>query len=124
MCKSNIGRPGRNSAKKSEKLQQVTLNSVRNVLTDELITQSCQDVNYRFRDRLLNPTVTVLHMVMAALWPEDSFNACWHVLWDNFVSCFPEHKGKSPSRGRVAEARGRIKGVRYNIGEAGFGFEV
>ena len=108
MCKSNIGRPGRNSEKKSQKLQQVTLNSVRNVLTDELITQSCQDVSHRFRDRTLNPVVTVLHMVMAALWPEDSFNGCWQVLWDNFVSSFPEHTGQCPSRGRVAEARGRL----------------
>lgn len=44
MCKSNIGRRGQNSERKSEKLQQVTLNSVRNVLTNELIAESCQDV--------------------------------------------------------------------------------
>ncbi len=52
--------------------------------------------------------VTVLHMILSALWPEESFNACWQVLWDTFVSWFPQFQGKSPSRRRVADARARL----------------
>lgn len=108
MCKSNIGTGGRNSETKPNQIQEVALNSIRSVLTDELIEQSCQASDYRFRRRTLTPVVTVLHMVMAALWPEDSFNACWQVLWETFVSWFPDLKGQCPSRGRVAEARQRL----------------
>jgi len=108
MCTSCIDTRERNSERKVDQLEQVTFNSVRNVLANELIEQSCQDVAYGFRRRVITPVVTVLHMVMAAIWPEESFNACWQVLWDSFVSWFPEHKGQCPSRGRVAEARARL----------------
>jgi hypothetical protein len=77
-------------------------------MTDQLIEQSCREIGYHFRHRKITPIVSVLHMVMAALWPEDSFNACWQVLWDTFVSWFPDLKGQCPSRGRVAEARQRL----------------
>jgi Transposase DDE domain len=108
MCKGNIGRRQQNSETKADQLQEVTFNSVRNVLTNELIERTCQDIGYRFRRRTITPVITVLHMVMAAIWPEDSFNACWQVLWDSFVSWFPEHKNQCPSRGRVTEARARL----------------
>jgi hypothetical protein len=56
----------------------------------------------------LTPVVTVLHMILSALWPEESFNACWQVLWDTFVSWFPQFQGRSPSRRRIAAARTRL----------------
>jgi hypothetical protein len=89
-------------------MEQVPLNAVRNILPDEMIEQTCKEIGYRFRRRKITPIITVLHMVMAALWPEESFNACWQVLWDNFISWFPQCRGQCPSRGRVAEARARL----------------
>jgi Transposase DDE domain len=108
MCKNHIGTRPQNSEAICGPLQQVTFNAVRNVMTDRLIEQSCEEIGYHFRHRKITPVVSVLHMVMAALWPEDSFNACWQVLWDTFISWFPDLKGQCPSRGRVAEARKRL----------------
>lgn len=108
MRKNTIGQKPANTTKISDSLQSVIFNSIRNVVSDELVEQSCSEVGYRFRRRKITPVVTVLHMIMSALWPEESFNACWHVLWDTFVSWFPQFKGQSPSRRRVAEARARL----------------
>ena len=108
MRTNNIGTSRKNSETISDHLEQVTLNAVRNVMPDRLIEQSCDAIGYRFRRRKITPVVSVLHMVMAALWPEDSFNACWQVLWDHFISWFPDLKGHCPSRGRVTEARNRL----------------
>jgi hypothetical protein len=108
MRKDTIGKRRPPSAKIPDALESVVLNSIRNVVSDELIEQTCQEVGYRFRRRKLTPVVTVLHMILSALWPEESFNACWQVLWDTFVSWFPQFQGQSPSRRRVANARGRL----------------
>ena len=108
MSTDNIGNSRPNSEGISDQLQQVILNSIREILPDRMIEQTCKEVGYRFRRRKITPVVTVLHMVMAAIWPEESFNACWQVLWDTFISWFPQLSGQCPSRGRVAEARGRL----------------
>ena len=76
MSTHKIGHSGQNSEKISDQLQQVILNSIRNILPDAMIEQTCQEIGYTFRRRKLTPVVTVLHMVMAALWPEESLNAC------------------------------------------------
>lgn len=108
MLMNKIGHSGQNSKGISDQLEQVTLNSIRNILPDTMIEQTCEEIGYTFRRRKITPVVTVLHMVMAALWPEESFNACWQVLWDTFISWFPHLRGQCPSRGRVAEARARL----------------
>ncbi|UCD53133.1 MAG: IS4 family transposase [Phycisphaerales bacterium] len=108
MCKDTIGQKPLNTTKISASLQSVIFNSIRNVVSDELVEQTCREVDYDFRRRKITPVVTVLHMIMSAIWPEESFNACWQVLWDTFVSWFPQFKGQSPSRRRVAEARARL----------------
>lgn len=108
MSTDNIGNSRPNSEGISDQLQQVILNSIRKILPDRMIEQTCKEVGYRFRRRKITPVVTVLHMIMAAIWPEESFNACWQVLWDTFISWFPQLSGQCPSRGRVAEARGRL----------------
>ena len=108
MRKSTIGQGHPTTAKISDSLQSTVLHSIRNVVSDELIERTCQEVGYCFRKRKITPVVTVLHMLLSALWPEESFNACWQVLWDTFISWFPQFKGQSPSRRRVAEARGRL----------------
>ncbi len=104
----SIGQKAVNPVKISDALPSVLFHSIRNVISDDLVEQTCREVHYDFRKRKITPVVTVLHMIMAAIWPEESFNACWHVLWDTFVSWFPQFAGQSPSRRRVAEARGRL----------------
>jgi len=92
----------------SSSLRQVTLNSVREVLPDHAIDQACRDAGYTYRQRVLTPIVTVLHMVLAAIWPEESFAASWQLLWDGAVGVFPALQGNSPSSGSVAKARTRL----------------
>jgi hypothetical protein len=108
MRNSTIGQKGQTAPKISDALESVTFNSIRNVVSDELVEQTCQEVGYHFRRRKITPVVTVLHMLVSALWPEESFNACWQVLWDTFVSWFSQFQGQSPSRRRVADARNRL----------------
>jgi len=108
MITNNIDQSRGDSKGISDRFQQVILNSIRSILPDEMIEQTCKEIGYSFRRRKITPVVTVLHMVMAALWPEESFNACWQVLWDSFISWFPHLSGQSLSRGRVAEARARL----------------
>lgn len=108
MSMNKIGNSGRNSEGISDQFQQVILNSIRKILPDSMVEQTCREIGYTFRRRKITPVVTVLHMVMAAIWPEESFNACWQVLWDTFISWFPRLSGQCPSRGRVAQARGRL----------------
>jgi hypothetical protein len=108
MCTDHIGQSPQSSAKISDSLPSVAFNSIRNIISDELVEQTCRETQYHFRRRKITPVVTVLHMIISAIWPEESFNACWQVLWDTFVSWFPQFNGQSPSRSRVAEARGRL----------------
>lgn len=108
MCKNTIGTSVRTTPKISHFLQGSILHSIRNVVSDELIERTCQEVGYQFRKRKITPVVTVLHMLLSAIWPEESFNACWQVLWDTFIGWFPQFQGQCPSRRRVAEARGRL----------------
>ncbi len=108
MRKDTIGKGPVTAAKISDCLQSSVLHSIRNVVSDELVEQTCREVGYQFRKRKIAPVVTVLHLIMAAFWPEESFQACWQVLWDTFVSWFPQFQGQSSSRRGVAEARARL----------------
>ncbi len=108
MRNSTIGQKQQTTPKISDALQGVAFHSIRNVVSDDLVEQTCQEVGYHFRRRKITPVVTVLHMLVSAFWPEESFNACWQVLWGTFVSWFPQFQGKSPSRRRVADARNRL----------------
>ena len=89
-------------------LESVPLNSIRKILPDNTIHDACHQVNYNYRKRFLTPVVTVLHMILAAIWPEESFNASWQLLWSSFVANHPSMAGKSPSRGTVSNARKRM----------------
>ena len=90
------------------KLQTGTLNTLREALPDRAILDACRDAGLIFRNRQLPPVITVLHMVLAAFWPEDSFAASWQVMWDAMVSRLPGAAGRSPSSGSVSKARARI----------------
>ncbi len=89
-------------------LQSVPLSSIRNILPDKAIIKACQEAEYHYRDRLLTPVVVVLHMLLAAIWPEESFNASWQVLWSVFKSRYPQIQQTDPSRGTVSNARNRL----------------
>jgi hypothetical protein len=108
MRNSTIGHRATTTAKIGDSLQSEVFHSIRNIVSDDLVERTCQAIGYRFRRRKITPVVTVLHMILSAIWPEESFNACWQVLWDTFVSWFPQFHGQSPSRRRVAEARNRL----------------
>lgn len=108
MYKNSIVTSAENHEKISDKLEQVSLNSVRKVLPDSVVMRICDDIKYQYRDRIITPIVTILHMIMAAIWPEDSFNASWQVLWSVMTSKFPRLAGLSPSPATVSKARSRL----------------
>lgn len=92
----------------SSYLESLSLNSIRRILPDQAIVQACRDAGYDFRHRLITPVVVVMHMLLAAIWPEASFNASWQVLWSIFKSHYPHLSNLDPSRGTVTNARGRV----------------
>ena len=108
MFKNSIDTSAKNSEKISGRVEQVTFNAVRKVLPDHSILQACKSTGYTYRERKITPITTVLHMIMAAIWPEDSFNASWQVLWANVASWFPSLAGQCPARTNVAQARARL----------------
>lgn len=108
MLVSHIGTDASASSDVSFKLQQVTFNSVRKILPDHAIAQACRDAHYTYRQRVLTPIVTMLHMILAAVWPEESFQASWQLIWDGAVGAFPALRGKRPSSGSLAKARARL----------------
>ena len=92
--------------RKSLKTQ--SLNSIREILSDVRIEDALRAAEYEYRERLVPPHATIFHMVSAAIWPEDSFEASWQILWDAMVSRLPGAAGRSPSSGSVAKARKRV----------------
>ncbi len=108
MSRNNIDTTALNPEKISQKLEQISLNSVRKILPDRAIIQACKNAGYKYRQRKITPIVTVLHMIMAAIWQEESFNASWQVLWATLVSWFPSTNRKSSSRATVSNARARL----------------
>lgn len=108
MSTSSLGTSPPKSTTFSEKFEEVTFSAIRNVLPDEAIVRACRESGYLYRERKITPILTVLHMLLAAIWPEDSFQASWCVIWENFVSHFPHRRGQCPSRSSVAEARARV----------------
>lgn len=108
MTANSIVTTDKNSSTISDNLACVPLSSIRKILPDKAILQACHDAGYSFRHRLITPIVTVLHMLLAAIWPEESFNASWQVLWSVFKSRYPQVSQADPSRGTVANARNRL----------------
>jgi len=103
-----IGRTGCSLEAIRRELREGSLNSIRQILPDRAILQACRKAGYQFRNRTLTPIVTVLHMILAALWPEESFAASWSALWNRLVTRLPDAAGQSPSSGSVAKARLRL----------------
>jgi len=105
---NGIGKGGVCLEEICRKLEETTLNSVRKVLPDRAIRQACAAVGYVCRKRLLTPLVTVLHMIVTAIWPEESFRGGWQVVWDAMVSRLPGAAGRSPTAASVTKARARL----------------
>jgi len=61
-----------------------------------------------YRTPLFPSVVIVLHMITAAIWPEESFVASWQIFWAAVSGRFPKLSGQSPSRGNVSKARNRL----------------
>jgi hypothetical protein len=89
-------------------LEQVSFNAIREIVPDQLIDRVCQAVGHRYRKRSLTPIVTVLHMLLAAIWPAESFQASASLLWGNFQAACPWLPRAMPSRGSWAKARARL----------------
>jgi len=103
-----IGTEAAGSPALCDALQQVTFNSIRNVLPDAAIADACRRVGHRYRCRVLTPVITVLHMILASLWPEESFQASAQLIWDTFLAAFPQLSARRPSSGSMAKARARL----------------
>ena len=73
------------------------LNALRNILKDSDILNACREVGHEFRKRLLTPVVAVFHMIAAAIWPDASFQAAWHVFG-----------GEAVGSGSLSKARNRL----------------
>ncbi len=108
MLNKSIVKASVKTSKMTASLESAPLNSIRKILPDEIIRDACHQANYNYRTRFITPIVTVLHMILAAIWPEESFNASWQLLWSSFVANHPSVAGKSPSRGTVSNARKRM----------------
>jgi putative transposase len=108
MSSASIGISSQNAPTISEKIVASTLNAIQQLLPKNKIEQVCAEAGYNWRDRVLSPAVTVLHMLLAAIWPEESFNASWQVQWAAVAGRHPELAGKSPPRGSVTKARKRL----------------
>jgi len=108
MSNKSIGKVVGKTSNFYANLESVTLNSIRKVLPDEAILNSCHQANYNYRNRFITPVVTVLHMILAGIWPEESFVAAWQLSWASFIANCPLMAGKSPSRGTISNARKRL----------------
>jgi hypothetical protein len=106
--KSSIGEGGESLQEIRVGLRELTLNSVRKTLPDRAILAACRAANLSWRERLITPVVVILHMVTAALWPENSFAASWRVIWARLASRLPGAAGQSPESGTVSKARSRV----------------
>jgi len=73
-----------------------------------MIETACRLVGHRYRKRSLTPIITILHMILAAIWPEESFQASADLLWDTVSAAAPQTPRKQPSRGSFANARKRL----------------
>jgi len=108
MSNKSIGKEIEETSHICSYFESVTFNSIRKALPDSVIVKACAKAEHRYRIRRITPVLTVLHMIAAAIWPEDSFVASWQLLWSSFIAAFPCLGRKSPSRGVVANARKRL----------------
>jgi len=108
MSNKSIGKAAGKTSNFCANFESVTFNSIRNVLPNKVILDACRQANYNHRNRFITPVLTVLHMILAGIWPEESFVASWQLLWASFAANCHSMTSKSPSRGTVSNARKRL----------------
>ena len=86
-----------------ERLRENHLGAVRDLLTDGIILAACKDAAVKFRNRILGPVVTVLHMIASAM----STNASNHAA-GSFRAAWNEFGGERVSSAALSKARGRL----------------
>ena len=86
-----------------ERLRENHLGAVRDLLTDGIILAACKDAAVKFRNRVLGPVVTVLHMIASAM----STNASNHAA-GSFRAAWNEFGGERVSSAALSKARGRL----------------
>jgi hypothetical protein len=80
-----------------KRLRESHLNALRDYLKDADVHKACREAGMCFRERVLTPVITVLHMIAAALWPDFSFRSAWQVFGVRHIGS-----------GSLAKARMRI----------------
>ena len=76
--KKNIIKRKKKLKELREELKDSQLKAVRGLITDERVAVICKESHYDYRDRMITPLVTILHMIGAALSRERSFQSTWH----------------------------------------------
>ena len=108
-CLQLIGAPRTSVQEFWRRFEATAFNSIRSVVSDAVIGTACQAAGYAFRRRKLTPVVTVLHLLLASIWPEESFAASWQVLWASACAYDPSLAAQQkPSSGSQAKARLRL----------------
>jgi hypothetical protein len=64
-----FGISGPNTPTISEKIVTSTLNAIQQLLPENKIEEFCAEVAYTWRNRVLPPAVTVLHMILVLHYP-------------------------------------------------------
>ncbi len=108
-CLQVIGEPNTPVKEFWRRIESTAFNSIRGVLSNAMILDACKSANYVFRKRKLTPLLTILHSLLAAIWPEESFAASWQVLWASACALDPALSDVTqPNSGSLAKARQRI----------------
>lgn len=101
------------------RFEATAFSSIRGVIPNALIEEACASAGFRFRKRKLTPVLTVLHMLLAAIWREESFAASWQVLWSSACALDPARASMhQPGSGSLAKARKRIPPAVWQVLES------
>ncbi len=76
--KANVQRLAKLIQEKRKELEERQLQAVKRIITKQRIERIAHEQGYVYRERLMTPLVTILHMIGAALSRERSFQSAWH----------------------------------------------
>lgn len=88
MTQTLIGTPAPTLEEIQKLLRENPLVPLRQMLTNEQIYSACRKAQYDFRQRLLDPVVTVFHFLLQAIQREESFAATFPTLTAPLLSTF------------------------------------
>lgn len=76
--KRNVRRLAAAIKDQRKELEESQLQAVKEIITKKRVEGICRAQGYVYRERLMTPLVTILHMIGAALSREQSFQSAWH----------------------------------------------